>query len=138
MSGTNVNRNRLLWIVFGVVVVLGGAFVYLGRVDQSDLAALKKFTYTVTEERAPEDDSTTYRYVIQGDPEAVRAAIPAAAKAAVQPGPANAAHTVYEFKLKSGQHARLVGSPRKMQSLMMVEGKPDPMAVRALRRIGLM
>jgi hypothetical protein len=122
-------------ILFGAVIVLLGAFLYLGRVDPNELSVLKKFPYTVEHVQIPEDGTTTYRYVLQADPTAVLAELPHSRDKQATVG---AKGQVYEFRLPSGRSGRFLGSANRKDCVIMVEGKADPMAVRALRRIGFM
>ena len=135
MLKSKVSPKRLKLILLGVVIVLLGTFVYLGRVDPNELSALNKFPYSVERVPVPEDGSITYRYVLQGDPVAVLAELPHPQGEQVTTVPRG---QVYEFKLPSGRNGRFFGSTTRKDCVIMIEGKVDPMAVRALRRIGLM
>lgn len=134
VAKSTVSRRRSLLILLAGVIVLLGGFAYLGRIDPNELDVLRKFPYTVNETPVPEDGTVNIRYEIKGDPAAVLADLPTSG----DHRPSQAPGTVYEFKLKSGRSARFLASTRKQQCIIMVEGRPDPMAVRALRRLGLM
>ncbi len=117
-------------VVCGILCGFAVLVAYLGRSEPaSDLAFLKDFTYTVTNE----DGESTYR--IEGDPAKIVAAVPGASSAKVEITPQG---TTYNFFLPSGKTAVLVPArkPNKPSHLIF-EDKPTSWWNRFLHRLGI-
>lgn len=133
MASADSRKGIRRWLaVLAVVAALGAGFAYLGRIDPNEVGDFKAFQYRHDQERAPEDGSMIDRYEIEGDPDAVLAVLPKP-----KGGRPPQKGVVYEFTLPSGREGRFLYAPNRKRCVVMVEGKPDALAIRALRRLGL-
>ena len=133
-SFTKSTRKRLRWLVLGAGVLLARGFTYAGRPANDEMAFLRRFPYTLQVDRQPGDKVNTFLYHLKGNQAAIRAAIPGASSATAQP---STEATIYDFNLPSGKHATLVTLAGTTRATLVVQGRPQPMWVRALQRIGL-